>query len=554
MAQGGIPRMVIWGAEDRINPASRNTLAVFGGDQREIADAGHLPHIEAARQVNGLIAAFLKADRSLTMAKLRRGTQSAFADDASLRLRAAWLYHGHGLTQNQVAEQLGIGRTTVIRLLEESRKRGEVKIWIEDGEAGLVELAVALEQHYGIDEVIVVPAQGGAEQAATSVGLALGKFLSETIQDNTTIGVGWGRTLTASLASFHPPRHSGIRVMSLLGGSVETRFANPVEFSWRLAGALDAACYLFPAPLVVDSAETRRRLIEDCGLDQIYALAEAMDLAIISVGDINRDSTSLVRHLISPALHDQLVDLGCVGDVMCNFLDGEGRTVDHPVNERIMSIGLDTLARARHKLIATGGKSRAPALLAAIRRIGCNTLITDELAARALLDPLRRAPPERNCRLWQGRTTSSILSFRLQTYRDQPMRFLQLALIVVGLAIAPLQAQAWGLISPSESTMAFSAMQNAGRTADKVRTIKKVPSVGILSLRVPIMFGGTSYPEYRDLRVTERGRHQQAAQGPGRQPGDPQCLGQARRSDRDRGRRPRVVERFTAPLRAAVTA
>ena len=325
------------------------------------------------------------------MAKLRRGTQSAFADDASLRLRAAWLYHGHGLTQNQVAEQLGIGRTTVIRLLEESRKRGEVKIWIEDGEAGLVELAVALEQHYGIDEVIVVPAQGGAEQAATSVGLALGKFLSETIQDNTTIGVGWGRTLTASLASFHPPRHSGIRVMSLLGGSVETRFANPVEFSWRLAGALDAACYLFPAPLVVDSAETRRRLIEDCGLDQIYALAEAMDLAIISVGDINRDSTSLVRHLISPALHDQLVDLGCVGDVMCNFLDGEGRTVDHPVNERIMSIGLDTLARARHKLIATGGKSRAPALRAAIRRIGCNTLITDESAARALLDPPRSA-------------------------------------------------------------------------------------------------------------------------------------------------------------------
>ncbi|MCX7347922.1 MAG: hypothetical protein NTU78_19775 [Alphaproteobacteria bacterium] len=77
------------------------------------------------------------------------------------------------------------------------------------------------------------------------------------------------------------------------------------------------------------------------------------------------------------------------------------------------------------------------------------------------------------------------------------MRFIQLALIVIGLAIAPLQAQAWGLISPSESTMAFSAMQNAGRTADKVRTIKKVPSVGILSLRVPIMFGGTSYPEYQ---------------------------------------------------------
>jgi hypothetical protein len=76
------------------------------------------------------------------------------------------------------------------------------------------------------------------------------------------------------------------------------------------------------------------------------------------------------------------------------------------------------------------------------------------------------------------------------------MRFLQLALIVLGLAFAPLQAQAWGLISSTESYIAFSAMQNAGRTADKVRTIKKVPSVGILSLRVPMMFDGPSYPQY----------------------------------------------------------
>ena len=486
------------------------------------------------------------------MAKLRRGTQSAFADDASLRLRAAWLYHGHGLTQNQVAEQLGIGRTTVIRLLEESRKRGEVKIWIEDGEAGLVELAVALEQHYGIDEVIVVPAQGGAEQAATSVGLALGKFLSETIQDNTTIGVGWGRTLTASLASFHPPRHSGIRVMSLLGGSVETRFANPVEFSWRLAGALDAACYLFPAPLVVDSAETRRRLIEDCGLDQIYALAEAMDLAIISVGDINRDSTSLVRHLISPALHDQLVDLGCVGDVMCNFLDGEGRTVDHPVNERIMSIGLDTLARARHKLIATGGKSRAPALRAAIRRIGCNTLITDESAARALLDP-SAVPPERNCRLWQGRTSRLYFPFdckltgsthALPSTRSHRHRTGHRTSPGPGLGPHQPVGKHHGLLGHAERG------PHGRQGADHQEgPLGRHPVAARPDHVRRNQLCGVS-----DLRVTECGRHQQAAQGPGRQPGDPQCLGQARRSDRHRGRRARVVERVAAPLRAAVTA
>jgi hypothetical protein len=77
------------------------------------------------------------------------------------------------------------------------------------------------------------------------------------------------------------------------------------------------------------------------------------------------------------------------------------------------------------------------------------------------------------------------------------MRVLRLVLLVLAVGFAPLQAQAWGLISPSESSMAFSAMQNAGRTADKVRSIKKVPSVGVLSLEVPMLYGDTSFAEYQ---------------------------------------------------------
>ena len=323
------------------------------------------------------------------MTKLRRATQTAFADDASLRLRAAWLYHGHGLTQNEVAAQLGVGRTTVIRLLEDAKARGEVHIWIEEGETGLVELSLAAERAFGLDEVILVPAIGGIDQAAKSVGLALGKFLSETIADNMTIGVGWGRTLTAALASFHPPRHTGVKVMSLLGGAVETRFANPVEFSWRLASALNAECYLFPAPLVVDSAQTKRHLIDDCGLGRLYKLAETLDLAVVSAGDIGKNSTSLVRHLITAREHQELAHLGCVGDVVCNFLDEDGKLVPHPINGRVMSIGLETLRKAGHVVIASGGAVRAKAILAAIRNIGCNTLVTDEAAARALLELAR---------------------------------------------------------------------------------------------------------------------------------------------------------------------
>lgn len=319
------------------------------------------------------------------MAKLRRGLQSTLADDSSLRLRAAWLYHSSGLTQTEVAEQLGIGRSTVIRLLDEARERGEVKIWIEAGSADLVELAFELERALKLDEAIVVPAGAAIEQASKAVGLALGKFLSETISDRMKIGVGWGRTLTASLRSFRPPKREGVRVLSLLGGAVETQFSNPFEFSWRLATALNAECFLFPAPLVVDSAETRQRLMRHRGIQRLLTMAAELDIAVVSAGDISESSGSLVRHLIEPEEHAELLALGCVADVMCNFLDKHGALLRHPLNERIMSVGLDALRDAKHVVIASGGVQRAQAIIAAARSIGCNTLITDEAAAKAII-------------------------------------------------------------------------------------------------------------------------------------------------------------------------
>lgn len=319
------------------------------------------------------------------MARLKRIAGAALADDASLRLRAAWLYHGFGLTQSEVAQQMAIGRSTVIRLLEEARQRGEVKITIEDRLPDLAELSISLERALGLDEAIVVPAPADGKGTARAVGLALGRLLSEAIIDGMSIGVGWGRTLSAALESFNPPRRQGVKVMSLMGGAVETQFANPFEFAWRLASASQAECFLFPAPLVVDSPETRGRLMTDRGITRLMTLAASLDLAVVSAGGLAGNSGSLVRQLITREEASDLLARGCVADIMCNFIDAAGRPVDHGINSRVMSVGIETLRAARHKVLASGGRDRAAAILAVHRSIGCNTLVTDENAARALL-------------------------------------------------------------------------------------------------------------------------------------------------------------------------
>jgi DNA-binding transcriptional regulator LsrR (DeoR family) len=51
-----------------------------------------------------------------------------------------------------------------------------------------------------------------------------------------------------------------------------------------------------------------------------------------------------------------------------------------------MNVDMHTISRARHVILAAGGARRARAIRATILRTQCRTLITDESAARALLD------------------------------------------------------------------------------------------------------------------------------------------------------------------------
>ncbi|MBO3762098.1 sugar-binding transcriptional regulator [Ciceribacter sp. L1K22] len=321
------------------------------------------------------------------MAKLRRDTNTTYTEASSLRLRAAWLYYNEGMTQKDVADRLGISRSTVIRMLDEALRRAEVQIWISDDIGDCVELSLKLEKAFGLDEAVVVPTPEKQDAAALAkaVGLALGQFLTEVVSDDMTIGVGWGRTMTASLSGFRPPRRENCKVVSLLGGIVAVHQTNPIDYTWRLASQLGAECYMFLAPLLVDSVATKRALIDQCGLKTIYDLAEELDLAIVSCGDIGPHSTSLSEGFISNRTLKELIAAGCVCDTMFNFLDAEGRAVDHEINERVMSVDLDTLRKARHIVIASGGAHRAIPIHATMKRIGCNTLITDEAAARELL-------------------------------------------------------------------------------------------------------------------------------------------------------------------------
>ena len=301
------------------------------------------------------------------------------------RMRIAWMYYVEGLTQNEIADRLGIGRVTVVRNINEAIKQREVKIWIEGDVSECFELEAQLKQVFGFKEAIVVPEPLSPENLTKSIGVAAGMFVSDTLRDDMTVGVGWGATLYESLQTLAPRVLENVQVISLLGGIVQARKFNPAEFAWQFARIMAADCYLFQAPAVVDSPETREALIERCGLRDIFRRAERLDLALLSVGAVAPSSTAFRFNLISDEERLSLVKMGAVGDMLFNFYDRDGGLVDHPVNSRVMSLPIGQLRTVPTRVIASGGNNKVDCLLGAIKLIDCNVLITNEATARELL-------------------------------------------------------------------------------------------------------------------------------------------------------------------------
>ncbi|WP_407945160.1 sugar-binding transcriptional regulator [Oryzicola mucosus] len=316
------------------------------------------------------------------------GTDAGPSDSRSdrLRVRAAWMYFVEQMTQNDIAEVLGVGRVTVVRMLAEARARNEVRIAIEGELSDIIRQERALEQKFGIERAIVAPFSSGGDNPIPVIGAATGYFLSEAMKPGMSVGVGWGRTLFGTLPHISPRPLADFRVISLLGGVGVARKSNPAEFAWRFAQIFQGDGYLIPAPAVVDSVETKRALIERCGLSEIFTLADKLDAVLVSVGDIASASTFYRGGFLTEDERLKLAASGAVGDLLFHFFDKAGKLVDHRINDLGMSVDVDRIRKAPMRILTSGGPEKIDALLGAMKLVSPTVLITDEQSARQLIE------------------------------------------------------------------------------------------------------------------------------------------------------------------------
>ena len=308
--------------------------------------------------------------------------ETDFGDD--LKTKVSWLYYMEGMTQDEISKTLGLSRSRVLRSLATSRQSGMVQIRVTTKLSICVELERIIEKKFGLERAIVIPKPQNTEATSNIIGAVLGGYISENIAENMTIGLGWGKTLSASLPSIEHREQLGISVLSMLGGLTRVSGVNPSEFAWRLADRLSAECYLMAAPVFAPELRTRDALLAHQGIREIIGKAARLDMAILSVGDLSPLSTVSQYDLLEREELASLHAAGAVGDVLCRFIDADGNVIDHPINERVVAVDPRDLRGARRIVLASGGWQKYESILAAMRLLKPHVLITDEFVAERL--------------------------------------------------------------------------------------------------------------------------------------------------------------------------
>jgi DNA-binding transcriptional regulator LsrR (DeoR family) len=301
-----------------------------------------------------------------------------------LRQRAAWMYFVEEMTQSAIADALGVGRVTVVRMLAEAKALGEVRIALSRGHAELGGLEASLCTTYRFEDALVAPLSSPDADPTSPIGAVLGEYLSSLLRHDMKIGLGWGRTLNRSLEHLRERSLRGLNVVSLVGGVTHFAHDNPAEFPSAFARAFNADCYLIPSPALVDSPATKTALIERCGLGAVYDFAHALDAIVVSVGSLGPEATIARFELIGETDRRVLTEFGAVGELLCNVFDREGRVLDHPLNQRVMSVPMKAVRAAPIRVLAAGGVQKLAAIEGAIKLLRPTALVTDEITARNL--------------------------------------------------------------------------------------------------------------------------------------------------------------------------
>jgi DNA-binding transcriptional regulator LsrR (DeoR family) len=307
---------------------------------------------------------------------------------AAVSLEAAIVarrYYIDDKRKSEIADELGMSRFKVARLLDEAKASGIVRIYVDMPAELDLPLGERVARAYGIQRAIVVRTfDQDADSSASILGAAAAEYLRTTLADGKRLGISWGTSLTAVVDAVTTLPE--IEVVQLVGGVREGKMdVGGVELVRRLSGRAGGHAFPLHAPLLVRTEEMASELRTDPSLSEAIGRFATLDVALVGVGSWNPPRSSLFAELTESECNE-LRNAGAVADLCSRVFGEDGRAIESSALRRTVGITVDELRAIPEVVAVAGGSSKVAAIAAVIRSGIVNTLVTDAATAAYLVE------------------------------------------------------------------------------------------------------------------------------------------------------------------------
>ena len=289
-----------------------------------------------------------------------------------------------GKTRVEIAEELGLSRFKVGRLLDDAVKSGIVTFEISVPGPVDVELSLELQRRYGLNRAVVVRTPTDSPEAVQEeLGRVGAELLAEISTAEDVIGMTAGRTLGQLARSLETLTASEVVQLAGVAGPMQ---ATGVEVIRRVGETAKSRGWTIYAPLVASDPEAAAAIRRQHDVQQTMNQFHRVTLALVAIGSWSPpDSQFHDNPALSAADHAMLLKLGVQADIGSILIDRNGKLVD-AIQDRCIAIEAAGLRAIPEVIGVAGGALKSDAVRAALASGLINSLVTDLSLATRLLE------------------------------------------------------------------------------------------------------------------------------------------------------------------------
>lgn len=303
-------------------------------------------------------------------------------------------FYLEGRSKIQIAEEFGVSRFKVARVLESALERDLVRIEIRVPAELDAERSDALRARYGLRNAVVVESPADQDHDSPdpeNLGAVAAGLLGELVSEGDVLGLAWGRSIiTMANALERLPPCTVVQLTGVYDAGTAER--GSVEAVRRAAAVCGGEAHPMYAPMVLPDAATAAALRQQTGIAAAMSYFDKVTVAVVSIGSWE-PRVSTVYDALDDTQREHYAELGVAAEMSSHLFAADGRRVGHDLRDRCITVDTDRLRRVPEVIAIAGGIRKANAVGAVLRSGLVTSLVTDTAAADHLLT--RQSPGPR---------------------------------------------------------------------------------------------------------------------------------------------------------------